>query len=404
LVVALALFGGPSATAAPSGVAVVRAAPGADEKVQRELASVVLAIQRELTARGRKLVDPARVLQGQPAEPEELSARADQALEQAVKHYDSLEFGQARPLLKSALALKRDAIKNGASSEGYVKVLHYDAAAAFYDNDHESAQRLFVRALAFAPKARPDEGIFSPDVIKFFNETKKAIKQKGALRLTCAQTAEVFINGRPAGVTPMVVQDLLPGHYLVRMQSPGYDAAVEWIEVQQGVVAGISGELKQGARHDEYQRALAAATAELKLPRPGPAVVGLQKTLGAGSVILVARRGERVQVTWAEGGFWVKRHEGQPEAEQEAKFANAFLAAGPPVLARGTCTSDSDCSGGKRCQQERCVTPAGPKPVYKKWWFWTIIGAVVAGGATVGVVMATRPANWSAEIVPGGGP
>jgi hypothetical protein len=32
-----------------------------------------------------------------------------------------------------------------------------------------------------------------------------------------------------------------------------------------------------------------------------------------------------------------------------------------------------------------------PKPIYKKWWFWTIIGVAVAGGVTTAAVLATRP-------------
>src|SRR5262249_54867086 len=31
-----------------------------------------------------------------------------------------------------------------------------------------------------------------------------------------------------------------------------------------------------------------------------------------------------------------------------------------------------------------------PSPVYKRWWFWTAIGAAVAGAAVVGVVVARR--------------
>jgi len=34
-------------------------------------------------------------------------------------------------------------------------------------------------------------------------------------------------------------------------------------------------------------------------------------------------------------------------------------------------------------------------PVYKKWWLWTAVGAVVAGGVVAGVVVATRPAPWA---------
>ena len=36
--------------------------------------------------------------------------------------------------------------------------------------------------------------------------------------------------------------------------------------------------------------------------------------------------------------------------------------------------------------------PAPPKtPVYKKWWFWTLIGVGVAGGVAAGVVVGTWP-------------
>jgi tetratricopeptide (TPR) repeat protein len=35
-----------------------------------------------------------------------------------------------------------------------------------------------------------------------------------------------------------------------------------------------------------------------------------------------------------------------------------------------------------------------PPPVYKRWWFWTLIGAAVAG-ATVGTVVALQPADPS---------
>ena len=34
--------------------------------------------------------------------------------------------------------------------------------------------------------------------------------------------------------------------------------------------------------------------------------------------------------------------------------------------------------------------PAHSERIHKKWWFWTGIGAVVAAGVAVGVVMATR--------------
>jgi hypothetical protein len=41
-------------------------------------------------------------------------------------------------------------------------------------------------------------------------------------------------------------------------------------------------------------------------------------------------------------------------------------------------------------------------PVYKRWWLWTTVGAVVAGGAIAVTVVATRRPQWSS--VPDFGP
>jgi tetratricopeptide (TPR) repeat protein len=42
-------------------------------------------------------------------------------------------------------------------------------------------------------------------------------------------------------------------------------------------------------------------------------------------------------------------------------------------------------------------------PVYRKWWLWTIVGVVAAGGAVTAAVLLTRPNNWSnaPEVGPG---
>ena len=45
-------------------------------------------------------------------------------------------------------------------------------------------------------------------------------------------------------------------------------------------------------------------------------------------------------------------------------------------------------------------SPEPPKrPIYKRWWFWTVMGAVVAGGVITGVLLGTRPVTpASAEV------
>lgn len=41
------------------------------------------------------------------------------------------------------------------------------------------------------------------------------------------------------------------------------------------------------------------------------------------------------------------------------------------------------------------ITAKRETPIYKKWWLWTIVGVVVAGGVVTTAVLLTRPSNWS---------
>ena len=44
----------------------------------------------------------------------------------------------------------------------------------------------------------------------------------------------------------------------------------------------------------------------------------------------------------------------------------------------------------QKLERELAVLRQPPPPIYKRWWFWTAVGAVVVG-ATVGTVVALRP-------------
>jgi hypothetical protein len=45
--------------------------------------------------------------------------------------------------------------------------------------------------------------------------------------------------------------------------------------------------------------------------------------------------------------------------------------------------------------------PQETAPVYKRWWFWTGIGAVVAGGVVTAVVLSSKSAPKSPSCTPG---
>ena len=383
------------------GVVAVGSATSASFK---GVARVAVAIRAELKARGRKVVDPAENLQSKDIPLPGLALKAQKELILATKHYDSLEFAKARAGFKVALKFQRQAIQYGSTTKEYLKTLQYLAAAAFYDGDKDAAMAHFSEFLAFDQKLKPDEGVFSPDVLKVFDETKAKEWKKGSMKLKCTPGAEVYVNGKYRGITPLKVKGLVPATYLIQFRSPGYDAVLQWIAVEADGVAEVNSELKEGPQYKTYAHAMVAVNPELKTGRPGPTVTRLRALLGAESLILVVRRGKKIQATWAQDRYWVKRYQGKVTRGKERAFASRLLRSKAPVVVpRAQCGRSADCASGKQCLNGKCIAQGTTTPVYKKWWFWTIVGAVVVGG-TVGVIVGTQPASWNAQVVPGVGP
>lgn len=74
----------------------------------------------------------------------------------------------------------------------------------------------------------------------------------------------------------------------------------------------------------------------------------------------------------------------------------------------GTATSGGGDKGGTAVTPDNGARDGGDKvagdPIYKKWWLWTIVGVVVLGGVTAGVLAATLgqgPWETTAPIGPG---
>ena len=57
--------------------------------------------------------------------------------------------------------------------------------------------------------------------------------------------AQVFVDGRSVGYTPLVVGDLMPGTHSVRMQLPGYRPWVTGVTLSPGARERVAASLEQ---------------------------------------------------------------------------------------------------------------------------------------------------------------
>ncbi len=396
------------AYAGPGPVAVVCVEPRSRGEAHRKATGAALALRAELARRGRRVVDPTMALFSAAAPPAELVGRARRGVKAAVEEYDSLEFGKATAGLTEALGLLREAMQQdpGSVKVGeFIMALHYLGASAFYDGNQKQATRHFGDAIAFSPESQIDDGIFPPDLVKAFRVVRDGMEPGASLAVSGGSGAEVYLDGKPVGAAPVKLGGLMPGSHLVRVQAPGYVPTSRWVKLKSGGTARVGAQMAEGDQLAAFTRAAASGRAELARSRPGRGVGVLARLLGVDSLVLVvAPAGGKVQATWAEGGFWIKRYQAAVGEGREPLFAAHFMDRGASVGEGGPeCRRDAECGAKRACSDGRCVGPGGGAPVYKKWWFWTIIGAVVVGG-TVGAVVGTMPDKWTASVQRGSWP
>jgi tetratricopeptide (TPR) repeat protein len=67
----------------------------------------------------------------------------------------------------------------------------------------------------------------------------------------------------------------------------------------------------------------------------------------------------------------------------------------PKQLPQGQTAAKPEAVPAAATAQTETPPPARETPVYKKWWLWTIVGVVVAGGAVTTAVLLTQHSSWS---------
>jgi hypothetical protein len=355
----------------------------------RMAARVSIAIRRALVSKGWVVKSPGAVMSPAGSPAAETVKEAHAKFVEGAAHYDGLEFKKARAVLTEAAELYREAVQTGGRTTEYVKCLHYLAAAALFDDDRKSAAAYFAEAHAFAPRQRPDDAVFSPDVFKAHEAAIKGVTSRGGLRIQSVPPAEVLINGRAVGATPLTAKRPA-GNHLVTLRRAGYETDLQWITVKAGSTANVEAKLAPLPRKKSYYQTLAGARGELATPNPGPATAALIKMLAAASVVLVTYQNGTARAVWAQKGAWSRGHRGSVRPGGERDFASRFSTAGGVVA-------------GPAARVHPPPVRTASTPFYKTWWFWTAVGVAVAGGAT-GVIVwgTTRSESWKAELRPGG--
>jgi hypothetical protein len=76
-------------------------------------------------------------------------------------------------------------------------------------------------------------------------ELQAVLQKKGSLRITANITANVYINGKEAGNTPITANNLSSGRYKIELQAKGYKPYMQTVDIQNGKISEINATLQE---------------------------------------------------------------------------------------------------------------------------------------------------------------
>jgi hypothetical protein len=134
-------------------------------------------------------------------------------LSQAIK-----EFGEAAQAYVGADARR--------SFDAYIQALLWQAASRWVNGDREGARAELARVFAEEPDVVLDKSAFPPDLMDEADRDRGEAdaQTKVELEVTSDPPALVWIDGKPAGPSPLVAK-VTPGRHLVAASAPGYTFA-----------------------------------------------------------------------------------------------------------------------------------------------------------------------------------
>lgn len=315
-----------------------------------------------LDAEGVKLVELADEF---PApKPDESGGKLVAGAKQA---YDDLDYEGAIAKWNEALEFF---IQHPASADAKTMGdIHFYLGALAIQNGGKSQSKKgteeFARALLFNPSLTCDPDVYGADVKKAFDKALNDIATRPSVKLTINSEpagASVKLHGKDLGLTPLAeAPSVAPGRHLVTVTRPGYAQTGAFVDVGEG-----------GGSYDAKLQPSPAYAQVLETAKGLPDAKSADaKTLGEKlkSRFLVVSRNGTAEVWDIETGNRLKGLGLDDESlKPSAKKIATFIANPAPLE---VAQNDGPAADGE--------------PVTKKWWFWTIIGVAVVGGAAAGI-------------------
>lgn len=367
----------------------------------REQTIVSIGIRRGVDDIERlKYVHPADVLTGREAPAEVFDAVAElDAIAELVRNGQAREAGERIDRVIATFEANLESVRRSNLVDAYMlKAL----VACISRNQRRECHDGFARVLAFREGLEYDLERYPGDQEPLFAEVSSEILDnglRGSIEVTSEPSgAEVYIDGRSYGASPIVAEGLLVGDHYVTVKAVGYEKRIVRVTVEESFQATADVELETSSQALLLQNDLPHIAEELGQPRTGRAIQGLQSYLYLSQAIVGVVRsapGDQVEVNLylydLRTRFLLAEERGTlPLDEAGVVRAREMVRS----LYEGV-----DLSGAVEAPDEGPQVEQSPE-IWEQWWFWTAVGVVlVSGGIVIGVAASSNgqslPQGWT---------
>jgi hypothetical protein len=213
----------------------------------------------------------------------------------------------------------------------------------------------------------------------------------GAVQLASLPTnAEVYVDGKYKGVTPVTVAGLRVGPHQVALYKDGYGRKGAQIVISPTDMVDEEIELEVARRKlllDDLSKQLETEIAGLKgeRPRGGEGVNQIANLLYSETAVVVKISGPTDEKQVEAFIFDTQSQILLKRVTKTIDWSYRNKKAAQDLVKELTSFNYAEALGGDVSE-----APKGDDSIVSKWWFWTIIGVVVVGG-TAGILVATLP-------------
>ena len=307
--------------------------------------------------------------------PQELEVEKGKGLlAQGKKEFQSGDYNKAVKDLQQAATLLLNNYALTSMGKDAVEALMYLGIGEVFINKEVDAIKNFILAIRLDPTTDITMFTDSDEVKQVFN---KAVDEDTAMPLVTLKVqtqpdgALVYVDGSFRGMSPLTLTDLKAGMHVVSFIKIGWLRESKVINLQPDIVNTIGPIKLIEAPKTSF---LLSTIRNLRSGKVG-AYVDAKGVLPSNGWIIVEIKKQKLHMTLFDLDRRSSAVQTMPLETKKIAVIRTYL---------------HKLIGASVVKVPKTVNASNKGSIIKKWWFWTAIGAVVAGGVTAAVILSTN--------------